>query len=167
MKKFSHLLFAVLPLAAFAHAEIPVYRNQQLDVPSAVVLTAQGPVYYGDVRFSANRDGSFSLVEANRRKPALVEAATITLDTATAQAEVHVDGELTIACVGLEEPAVVREGKTFHVVLAETPIDPLAICMPFVAVTKFEVDVALDLRGLEAGTYTVNVNGLAKSLVVN
>lgn len=167
MKIVASLSLVAVALAASAHAEVPVYRDRQLDVPSAVVLTDQGPVYYGDVRFTANQDGSFSLAEAKRRKLALVESATITVDSSTAEARVDAKGELTIACVALEEPAVVREGNTFHVVLAETPMDPLALCMPFVAVTKFAVDVPLDLRGLQAGTYMVNVNGVIRNLVIN
>jgi hypothetical protein len=79
---------------------------------------------------------------------------------------VHAKGELTIPCAALEEPAVVREGHTFHVVLAETAVDPLAPCMPFVAVTTFNVDVPLDLDGLEAGTYALDVNGVESEFVV-
>jgi hypothetical protein len=167
MKFVARLSLIACTLAASAQAEVPVYRNQQLDVPSAVVLTGQGPVYYGDVRFTANPDGSFALTEAKRRKLALVDSATVTVDAATAQAEVAARGELTIACVALEEPAVVRDGHTFHVVLAETPLDPLALCMPFVAVTRFDVEVPLDLRGLDAGAYVVNVNGVIKNFVLS
>jgi hypothetical protein len=167
MKMFSRLLFVVLPLAASAHAEIPVYRNQQLDVPSAVVMTAQGPVYYGDIRFTANQDGSFSLIDAKRRNLAQVDSATVTVDRTVAQAAVEAKGILSIACVALEEAAVVREGRTFHVVLAETTMDPDAVCMALVAVTPFHVEVPLDLRGLEAGEYLVNVNGVTKRFVIN
>jgi hypothetical protein len=167
MKIFSRLLFTLLPLAATAHAEIPVYRNQQLDVPSAVVMTAKGPVYYGDVRFTANQDGSFTLVEAKRRNPANVDAATVTVDASVAEAKVEADGILSIACVALEEPAAVRDGNTFYVVLAETTMAPDAVCMPLVAFTPFHVEVPLDLSGLAPGEYVVNVNGVTKNFVVN
>lgn len=158
MKSVATVWLASLVCATAAQAEIPVYHGQQLKVPSAVVMSDAGPVYYGDVRFSANADGSFSLVEAQRRKLAVVESATVAVSGNTAT--VTAKGELTIACVALEEPAVVRKDATFHVVLAETPIDPLALCMPLVAVTKFTQDVTIDVSGLEPGEYRVDVNGV-------
>jgi hypothetical protein len=161
MKRVS-LLCVVLPLAASAHAEIPVYRDQQLTIPSGVVMTANGPVYYGDVRFTANQDGSFTLVDAKRRNLADVDAATVTVDATAAAAEVSANGILSIACVALEEPAVVRDGNTFYVVLAETTMAPDAVCMSLVAYTPFNANVALDLAGLEAGEYRVRVNGVER-----
>ncbi len=166
MKIFSRLLFVVPMLAASVHAEVPVYRNQQLDVPSAVVMTPNGPVYYGDVRFSANQDGSFTLVDAKRRNLAEVDAATVSVDATVAQAEVEANGFLSIPCVALEEPAVVREGRTFHVVLAETTMAPDAVCIPVVAFTPFRAEVTLDLRGLEAGEYRVIANGVERKFVL-
>lgn len=168
MKLFTCLCFAALTLTAVSgQAEVPVYRDQQLELPSAVVLTDAGPVYYGDVRFTANADGSFTLVEAKRRNLAQVDANTVAIDrSAPGQVSVAAGGVLSIACVALEEPAVVREGNTFHVALAETAMDPLALCMSFVAFTRFDVDVPLDLTGLEAGTYTVIVNGVETSFTL-
>ncbi|HEY0961501.1 MAG TPA: hypothetical protein VGE69_04015 [Pseudomonadales bacterium] len=164
MKPVASVLLASLACAAAAQAEVPVLRGQQLDVPSAVVLTDAGPTYYGDVRFTANADGSFTLAKAEPRKLALVESATVSVngDTATVTAR----GELTIACVALEEPAVARKDATFYVVLAETPIDPLAICMPFVGVTKFTQEVEIDLAGLEPGTYRIDVNGVIANVTI-
>lgn len=161
------LLLAALPLAASTQADVPVYRNQQLDVPSAVVVTERGPVYYGDVRFTANQDGSFTLVEAQRRNLAQIDAATLTVDANAAQAEVGASGLLSIACVALEEPAVVREGNTFYVVIAETTMEPETVCMSLVAVTPFQAEVTLDLGGLEAGEYEVDVNGVIKSFIID
>lgn len=160
MKLLAPLFCTALTLAIVtaAQAEVPVYRDQQLDLPTGVVLTEDGPVYYGDIRFTANDDGSFTLVEAKPRNLAEVEAASVALNQL--EATVTANGVLSIACVALEEPGVVRDGNTFYVVLAETPIDPLALCMPFVAITKFAVDVPLDLSGLEAGEYRVLVNGV-------
>jgi hypothetical protein len=123
MKFLVRSLIAWLALAASAQAEVPVYRGQQLEVPTVAVSQR----------------------------------------TATVVAR----GELTIACVALEEPGVVRKDKTFYVVLAETPIDPLALCMPFVAVTKFTQDVQLDLNGLAPGEYRVIVNGIENRFTLN
>ncbi len=166
MNLLTRLLLGALPLAATAQAEVPVYRNQQLELPSAVVMTASGPVYYGDIRFTTNQDGSFTLTDAKRRNLAVVEETHLAVDTTTRQAEVSANGILSIACVALEEAAVVREGHTFHVVLAETTMEPDAVCMSLVAITEFEIDVPLDLNGLEPGEYTVDVNGVESVFVL-
>lgn len=159
--KYLAYIFTWLAVSGLVQAEIPVYRAQQLDVPGAVVLTDAGPVYYGDVRFTANADGSFTLAQAEPRKLALVESATVSVSGG--KATVAAKGELTIACVALEEPGLARKDDTFYVVLAETPIDPLALCMPLVAVTKFTQAVEIDVRGLAPGVYKVDVNGVKTS----
>lgn len=168
MKNMIRFLFVSVTLVASAQAEeVPVYRDQQLEVPGAVVVTEAGAVYYGDVRFKANADGSFALLDARRRNLAQVDSATVAVDPSfPAQAAVTASGELSIACVALEEPAVIRAGNTFTVVLAETPIDPLALCQPLIAVTEFTVEVPLELYGLEAGTYRVSVNGVATAFTL-
>jgi hypothetical protein len=161
MKPVASVILASLVCAAAAQADIAVYHGQQLKVPSAVVLSDAGPVYYGDLRFTTNADGSFSLTQAQRRTLALVDSAAVAV--AGASALVTAKGELTIACVALEEPAVARKDDTFYLVLAETPIDPLAPCMPFVGVTKFTQNVTIDTRELEPGEYQVDVNGVQTS----
>lgn len=165
MKSIARLFLAPLAVAATAHAEVPVYRGPYLDVPSAVVVTDTGAVYYGDVRFSANQDGSFSLVQAQRRNLVLVENVSVSVDAASAQATVAADGFLSV-CEALEEPAVLRDGNTFHVVLAETAQEPGEVCMSLLAVTEFDVDVPLDLTGLAAGTYDVFVNNTLRTSFV-
>jgi hypothetical protein len=164
MKPVATALLASLVCAAPVQAGIAVYDDLELKVPSTVVMSEAGPVFYRNVRFTTNADGSFSLAEAERRKLAIIESATVAVagDTATVTAK----GELTIACVALEEPAVVRKDDTFHVVLAETPIDPLALCMPFVAVTKFTQEVAIDTSELAPGEYQVDVNGVKASFTL-
>jgi hypothetical protein len=161
MKVVSRMMFMCLTLAGAAQAEVPVYQDRQFELPTAVVMTDAGPVYYGDVCFTTNPDGSLKLADAKRRNFAEVKTVAVAVDqNFPAQAIVTANGLLSIACVALEEPAVVREGKTFYVVLAETPIDPLALCMPLIAETKFHIQVPLDLRDLEAGEYKVDVNGV-------
>lgn len=158
MNKFAPACLAALAFAAAAQAEIPVYRGQQLEVPTGIVMTEEGPVYYGDVRFTANADGSFTLAQAKRRTLTQVESATVSV--ADGSATVTAKGELVVACAGLEEPGLVRQDDTFYVVLAETHYDPQTPCLPIVAVTKFTQDVEIDVRALEPGEYEVDVNGV-------
>lgn len=157
MKKIS-LLLAGLSLAAYTLAEVPVYKDQQLLLNETVVVGDNGTAYYGDVRLTANADGSFSLTRAERRNLASVDTVDVVVDEAfPTTVSVEVTGELSVSCVDLEQPAVIRDGVVFSVVLAETKQDPLALCA--LALAAYEVSVPLDVRGLEAGQYAVTVNG--------
>ena len=53
--------------------------------------------------------------------------------------------------------AVSREGDLFTVVIAETSLGPAEACIA--VLDPFELSVALNVLGLSAGTYRVNVNG--------
>lgn len=50
-----------------------------------------------------------------------------------------------------------REGDLFTVVVAETSLGSAETCTA--VLDPFELSVALDVLGLSAGTYRVNVNG--------
>jgi hypothetical protein len=159
MNKLACTLLASLAMTTSALADMPVYRDQQLLLPEGVVVTDQGVTYYGDIRLTANADGSFTLVEATRRNPAYVDDVDVLiLESFPVQLRAVVSGHKSVPCVELEEPAVIRDGNTFTIVLAETPLDPLILCAQVLA--PFEVTVALDATGLEAGTYTVVANGV-------
>ena len=94
MKTLARLLLATLTLAATAQAEVPVYRDQQLELPNGVVVTDAGTVYYGDIRFTANADGSFNLVQVQRRNLAQVASASVSVDATSAQASVDASEKL-------------------------------------------------------------------------
>lgn len=161
MKLLARSLLATLACAAAtAQADLAVYRNQQLEVPRLVVMNNTGPVYYSDLRFRANPDGSYTLVRALRHPLAEVDSVEVTVDqTEPAQAEVAISGSLSVACEALEEPVVMRKGNIIRIVLPETLPEPDEVCMSLVAVTPFDITVPLDLSGLKAGTYRVIANG--------
>jgi len=158
MNKLAYTLLAGLVLVNSARAEVPVYKDQELRIPGGVVVSASGAEYYGDIRFTTNPDGSFTLAEARARNLAYVnDVVVVIVETNPVQVSVVVSGDLSVPCVNLEQPGVYREGDTFHVVLAETPIDPLALCAQ--VLVEYEVEVPLNVLGLDAGTYTVDING--------
>jgi len=158
MKTSIPTALATLLCASLAQAQVPVYMNHELLIPGGVVVTTSGPEYYGDIRLGANPDGTFALIEARERNAAYVdEVVAVIVETAPVQVSVVVTGDLSVPCVNLEQPGVYRDGTTFRVVLAETPLDPLALCAQVLA--SYEVEVPLDVTGLDAGTYTVDVNG--------
>jgi hypothetical protein len=164
MNKLILTLLASFCLATTALAQIPVYKDNDLTINQAVVIGPGGAQYYGDVHLSQQDDRSFALASAERRNLAVVDAAGIVATPGVpGNVAVEASGMLSIPCVALEDPAVLREGNTFTVVLAETTQKPDAVCMSLAAMTPFEVSVALDTVNLPAGTYTVKVNNAQTS----
>lgn len=90
---------------------------------------------------------------------AVVESIDIRiLESFPLQVHVAVQGNLPDAgCTTIARVEQVREGNTFTLTLVTTT-DPLALCAQ--ALTPFEEVVPLDVQGLPAGTYTVNVHGV-------
>lgn len=158
--KHSAVLLSVALLAAPVFAEVPVFRDQVLTIDNAVVYEKDGPAYYADIRMKANADGSFSVVDADRRNLANIAKAEIQISKSKpVQVAVQVSGILSVACVALEETSLSRVGNTFNVVLAETNMPAGSVCMSLLAVTPFELDIPLSTAELPTGNYIVNVNG--------
>ncbi|MCB8927891.1 MAG: hypothetical protein H6652_19935 [Ardenticatenaceae bacterium] len=93
-----------------------------------------------------------------------VEAISIfIMESFPVQVSVNVTGYLEDGCTSLGEISTNREDNTFVVTaLAERPAD--AICTQ--QIVDFEENVALDVLGLPAGTYTVNVNGVTDTFTL-
>lgn len=73
------------------------------------------------------------------------------------QASAKVEGELGDGCTELEPITTEREGDTFYIsIKSSRPVD--AVCT--MILQTFSESVPLDIEGLEAGTYTVNANGV-------
>jgi hypothetical protein len=159
MNKLMITLLAGTTLATSSMAQVPVYRDNDLTINQVVMVSTGGAQYYGDVQLTLNNDGSFALVKATRRNLAPVDTA-IVVETPTLPGKMAIEasGILSIPCVALEEPAVLRDGNTFTVVVAETSQKPDEVCMSLAATTPFEITIALDTQGLPGGYYTVNVN---------
>jgi hypothetical protein len=79
------------------------------------------------------------------------------LESFPVQVTVVVRGNLPDGCTTIDKVTVVQEGNTFQVTI--TTIRPVGIeCTQ--ALEPFEKVVALDVYGLPAGVYTVDVNGV-------
>ena len=156
MKKLYVSVFAVCITAA-AQADVPVYSNQTLSIPEALVVTESGASYYADIKLTANPDGSFKLVQAQQLAPAHVDSVAVeVLGSDPLEVNVEASGYLPDPCHQLEEPAVRREGSTFTVVLAQRPLQTFAACV--LMIEPFTVSVPLSVEGLQSGHYTVVVN---------
>ncbi|GAB4520667.1 MAG: hypothetical protein Fur0018_00390 [Anaerolineales bacterium] len=80
------------------------------------------------------------------------------------QAAAIVRGSLSDACTTLSGVDVQRQGNVFRVNLhTERPAD--AVCAQ--VLTPFEENVSLDVAGLSAGTYTVDVNGVQRAFTLS
>ncbi len=76
------------------------------------------------------------------------------------QVRAEVSGYLPDGCTELGNWTVERNGSTFSVLLpTERPAD--AVCTE--ALESFQVSIPLEVLGLEAGTYTVDVNGVTET----
>jgi inhibitor of cysteine peptidase len=78
------------------------------------------------------------------------------LESFPVQIRVLAKGTLSDACTTIHEITQEREGDTFTVTI--TTIRP-ADMMCAQVLTPFEESIPLDVQGLKAGTYTVDVNG--------
>lgn len=161
MKKFAYTLVTSLGAAATSQAEVPVYRDQTLTLQEALVIEDAGPSYYRNVRMATNPDGSFSVVNAERRKLALVhDIGLLMLPGLPLELSVEVQGDMTQSCLALEAPLVSRKDFVFTIAVAETPYDPHIQC--FNPATDFVINVPIDVDGLPPGEYVVAVNGVEK-----
>lgn len=79
------------------------------------------------------------------------------------QASAQIDGELGDGCTELAPIETEREGDTFYITIQTTrPAD--AVCT--MELRFFSESVPLDIEGLEAGTYTVDVNGVTETFTL-
>lgn len=85
------------------------------------------------------------------------EMYVITMESLPATVGAIVSGHLPDGCTELGEAVVTRDGDTFLVTLP-TERDAEAMCT--MALVPYEVAIELDVLGLPAGTYTVDVNGV-------
>lgn len=85
------------------------------------------------------------------------------LESFPVQVRVQVEGYLSDGCTALDETAVTREEDAFFVTMTtRRPVD--AVCTE--ALVPFTESVPLDVAGLEAGEYTVDVNGVSDTFTL-
>lgn len=144
---------------ATVQAEPAIYKEEVLMIPSGAVITTDDQSYFRDIRLVRESDGRFQVISASSRNLATVEVVeALILESFPVQVNLQVRGYKSLPCVGFEETAISQTGNRFDVVLAETKLGPAETCIA--VIDPFETNIPLDVRGLSAGTYTVNVNGV-------
>lgn len=159
MKYVSITAALLAACAGQALAEPAVYKDQVLSINEAVVIRANDSIYFKDVRFEPNANGTWRFVDATQRPLVGIEQLTVVSEaTVPARVEVTVEGYKSVPCVELEPLGMSRSGDTFHVVIAETEMGPAESCIAMIA--PFTHSFELDTFGLAAGTYRLKVNGM-------
>ena len=86
------------------------------------------------------------------------------LESFPVQINLRVTGVLPNACTAIDDVVVDQDGNTFNVAIT-TIQEPGEACSE--ALVPFEEIVPLDVNGLEAGSYTVSVNGVQASFILD
>ncbi|HEY0961502.1 MAG TPA: hypothetical protein VGE69_04020 [Pseudomonadales bacterium] len=158
MKKTFIVASLFAALAGQANAAPAVYQDGELTISEAVVIRDSGSTYYKNVRFEPNANGTWSFIGGSERPLVAIEEITVVTEaTEPPVVEVTVEGYKSVPCVELEPLGMSRSGDTFYVVIAETVQGPAESCIA--VVDPFTLSFELDTFGLEAGAYTLNVNG--------
>lgn len=150
---------SLLALSAATLAEPAIYRDGIMYLKSGAVIGTNAAEYYSDIEMTTDAEGKLKINKAKRLPLVYIDSveATVLENTEERSVELAIAGNKSVPCVALADVAVAYKNKVFTVVVAETVQGPAESCIAVLA--PFEIDVALDVSGLEAGTYTVRVNG--------
>lgn len=122
-------------------------------------VSSEDPTPTPDDEEGEQEDGEVTIQDA-----VVTEVQILLMESWPLQASVQVEGELGDGCTELVKPITAeREGDTFYITIQTSrPVD--AICT--MILQTFSESVPLDIEGLEAGTYTVNVNGVEETFTL-
>ena len=90
------------------------------------------------------------------------EIEIIILESFPVQVFVKASGYLPNPCIEIDTITQKREGNDFYITIKTLPLSD--ICIPMI--TSFEEVISLEVYGLPAGTYTVDVNGVQDSFIL-
>lgn len=104
-----------------------------------------------------------SAVEPGIGLAEVTEIDILILESFPVQVQVVARGNLPNPCTGIDQIIQSRDGNNFKITI-KTKYNQ-EICIPLI--NPFEETIALDVYGLPAGTYTVNVNGIEDSFTLD
>ena len=160
------LVSAVSLLLQQAYAQPATFVDNVLTIPQAALIDGSSPVYYSDVQLADNGDGTLTVVAGEQQNLVRVDSVDVLImESFPVQVSLAVSGNKSVPCVELLPAAVARQNNQFTVVLAETVLGPAESCIA--VIDPFELNVSLDVLGLAAGTYSVDVNGVEASFTLD
>jgi PKD repeat protein len=133
-------------------------ENQSLTAPT---LSGEGQTNAVDEPANSISDSQETSEDDYLYGIANVESIQVmTLESFPVQVQVVAEGYLPNGCPKIDEITAEREGNTFNIKIStKSPKD--AMCTQ--AIVPFSKTIPLDVQGLKAGNYTVNVNGVPGS----
>jgi hypothetical protein len=153
-------------IAASALAGPAIYKSGTLTIPSGALFTDSRQEYYQDIVLETDAAGNLNLVSAKALPKVTVESVVTAVEETPGSITVSltVSGYKSVPCTSLQDAAISRSGSHFTVVLAESVLGPAESCIAII--DPFELEVPLDVSGLAAGEYTVEVNGAEGSFTL-
>ena len=146
-------------LSQLVTAQPATFENSVLNIPQGAAIVNGEPTYYNDIQLVSDIEGNFTLLAAQQSNLVSVDSVVVNIaESFPVQVSLTVTGNKSIPCVDLQTPAIFRDESTFTVALAETALGPAETCIA--VLDPFETSIALDVTGLDTGTYTVSVNGI-------
>ena len=159
------LLVSEDPALDCAGSDIPFTTT----LPTALDLTRQGryTVIVNGVSAVAAVDAAGNLVTStgtrSRGVAAVESAELVVLTTVPAQVQLDIRGTLPDECTAVRQVEQTRRGAVFAITV-ETERDETASCPD--APLPYTENVALNVSGLPAGTYTVQIQGITRSFTL-
>jgi len=152
--------FILMSILNIAMAETPpLFENEILTIP--VVNTADQVGKYEQVRFKVAKDGRWDLVSYTEPRQGTVETISINmLESFPVQIQVVAAGYFPSGCYSLGKTHIVRENNQFTIVINSTVLQTLELMACTQALVPFEVTIPLEVNGLDAGIYQVDVNDI-------
>jgi hypothetical protein len=158
--------FILLLVCDYAQAQAATYQDDVLTVPQGAILDVNNPAFFNDIQLNSTGDGNFQLLAAIAANLVSVDSVAINImESFPVQVSVTVAGNKSVPCVDLQSPAIGRQENLFVVVLAETTLGPAESCIA--VLDPFETSFSLEVAGLIAGTYSVNVNGVVAEFTLD
>lgn len=159
-----NVLATSLVLACFAaagtapaQAAPAIYRGGFLDIPEGIMIDDAGDHYFRNIKLRTEASGALRIVRAQPRNLITLEELELNqVYGAEPTVELLVKGYKSMPCTSLEPVAIRRVNYTFHVLVAESGPDPLALCAQML--DPVELTIELDVTGLPPGEYEARVN---------
>jgi inhibitor of cysteine peptidase len=153
------MIAPIILMAVAANIEcLATYDNGDLQIPCVSVKGGE-QVYYADLsEQKAANNFTITMIQ----EWAYIETVDIQiLESLPVQIIVIAKGTFPDGCGQLGKINTVQSGNKFTITIGRKSIDEQMMCTQ--ALVPFENKIPLNVKGLKAGNYSVNVNGISQS----